>query len=79
MISLMRTIVDLPKEQIKRLDEYRRKAGISRTEAVRRAVALFLPASSKDKNWLTDHPAIGTWKRRDGVTWQRKLRSEWNE
>ena len=75
----MRTIVDLPADQIKRLDEYSKKERISRTEAVRRAVAKFLPAKTKDRKWLTDHPAIGTWKRGEGSAWQRKVRSEWGK
>jgi len=76
----MRTIVDLPADQIKRLDEYSKKERISRTEAVRRAVAKFLPAkTTKDRKWLTDHPAIGTWKRGEGLAWQRKVRSEWGK
>jgi len=44
MITPMRTIVDLPPEQIKALDGYSKKEGISRADAVRRAVASFLPS-----------------------------------
>jgi Ribbon-helix-helix protein, copG family len=40
----VRTVIDLPEEQIKALDSYRKKERISRAEAVRRAVAAFLPA-----------------------------------
>ena len=39
---MMRTIIDLPEEQVKALDTYRKKERISRAEAVRRAVAAFL-------------------------------------
>ena len=35
----MRTIVDLPDEQIRALDAYSKKHGVSRAEAVRRAIA----------------------------------------
>jgi hypothetical protein len=45
----MRTIVDLPEEQIKALDTYRKRHGISRAEAVRRAVAAFFPAEPHKK------------------------------
>lgn len=43
---IMRTIVDLPQEQIRRLALFCRREKISRTEAVRRAVDRFLPGSS---------------------------------
>jgi metal-responsive CopG/Arc/MetJ family transcriptional regulator len=39
----MRTIVDLPDEQLAALDAYTKSEGISRAEAVRRAVAAFVP------------------------------------
>jgi hypothetical protein len=45
----VRTIVDLPEEQIKALDAYRKRHGISRAEAVRRAVAAFIPPKSHKK------------------------------
>jgi hypothetical protein len=75
----MRTIVDLPDEQIRALDAYSKKHGISRTEAVRRAVAKFLPKPGNRKLDLHDHPAFGSWKNRDvdGVEYQRKIRAEW--
>jgi metal-responsive CopG/Arc/MetJ family transcriptional regulator len=77
----MRTIVDLPDEQIRALDAYSKKHGISRAEAVRRALAMFLPKRPTRKLDVRDHPAFGSWKRRavNSVKYQRKLRAEWNE
>src|ERR1700733_8484737 len=80
-ISPMRTIVDLPDEQIRALDAYSKKNGVSRAEAVRRAVARFLPQRPHRKLDVSGHPAFGSWKRRsvDSVEFQRKLRAEWGK
>ncbi len=76
----MRTIVDLPPEQIAALNAYTKAEGISRAEAVRRAVAAFVPGPRKKKRSLRDHPAVGTWpdKNVDSVEYVRKLRAEWD-
>lgn len=74
----MRTIVDLPETQIKRLDSYRKREGISRAEAVRRAVEAFVPGSGKID--FAAHPAFGSSKRprrEDSVKTVRRLRAEW--
>lgn len=77
MISFMRTIVDLPEDQIEALDELCRREKISRAEAVRRAVAQFLPKGATD--WR-NHPAVGIWKNRrtDSREYVRRLRKEWD-
>ncbi|CAN5556375.1 hypothetical protein BH20VER3_BH20VER3_04790 [soil metagenome] len=76
----MRTIVDLPETQIKALDSYRKREGISRAEAVRRAVAAFVPALGKGSTDFAHHPAFGSSKRyrkEDSVKAVRRLREEW--
>lgn len=77
----MRTIVDLPDEQIRALDAYSKKYGVSRAEAVRRAVARFLPKRQHRKVDFRNDPAFGSWKNRnvDSVEYQRKLRTEWDD
>ena len=77
----MRTIVDLPEEQIRALDAYSKKHGVSRAEAVRRAVAMFLPERRPRRLDFRNHPAFGSWKERDvdSVVHQQKLRAEWND
>ena len=71
----MRTIVDLPKEQLASLDELCRQQGISRAEGVRRAVQIytrqFKPASGER--------AFGLWRHRkvDGRAYEDSLRDEW--
>jgi hypothetical protein len=77
---IVRTIVDLPDEQIRALDAYSKKYGVSRAEAVRRAVASFLPKRRRRLDFRND-PAFGSWKNRDvdSVEYQRKLRAEWDD
>ena len=46
--------VDLPEAQIKALDTYRKKHGISRAEAVRRAVAVTLSGNTAPEDGLSE-------------------------
>jgi metal-responsive CopG/Arc/MetJ family transcriptional regulator len=74
----MRTIIDLPEEQIRALDEFCRRKKISRAEAVRQAVAHLLPTTKSD--WR-NHPAVGLWQgsksKVDSVQYVRRIRKEW--
>jgi len=78
----MRTIVDLPVEQIKALDAYAKEKGISRAAAVRESVAAYIPAKKKKKiRSFRDHPFFGSEKMPkdfDSVEYVRKLRAEWD-
>ena len=73
----MRTIVDLPDEQIEALKRISESARSSRAELVRRAIdeylARHLPAQ--------DDGAFGLWKKHktDGVTYQERARDEWDK
>jgi hypothetical protein len=72
----MRTIVDLPEEQVRAVALLCEREGISRAEAVRRGLAKLL-AESGQGGW---EQAFGAWKgkklkSRDFV---KKLRAEWN-
>ena len=72
----MRTIVDLPAEQVQSLDEWCRREGVSRAEAVRRAVAEHL---RQHQTGGTER-AFGIWRTmtEDGLAYQERLRSEWD-
>ena len=73
----MRTIVDLPDEQIGALARLCEEQKISRAEAVRRAVGqLIKETASKRKD-----VGFGIWrhKRLDGRKYVEKLRSEWRD
>jgi len=77
----MRTIVDLPKEQIEALDTYAKAKGISRAAVVREAVSTYLPTKKKKKIDWRKHPAFGSEKMPkgfDSVEYVRKLRAEWD-
>lgn len=76
----MRTIVEIPAEQIAALDSYCEEEKVSRAEAVRRAVSHFVPVKDeKPAASIKDDPAFGAWKDRklEGVALQRELREEW--
>ena len=73
----MRTIIDLHEEQLHALDDICKREGISRAEAIRRAVAVY------NRQQIADvRPAFGLWRGRrgvtDGVTYQRRARREWD-
>ena len=73
---IMRTTISLPDEQAERLAEVCRNQGISRAEAVRRALARYLeehrPPHQQD--------VFGIWRGRhpDGLAYERRLRGEWS-
>ena len=73
----MRTIVDLPAEQVESLDAWCLAEGVSRAEAVRRAVAEHL----RKHHASGAKRAFGMWKdmAEDGLAYQERLRSEWDE
>ncbi len=71
----MRTIVDLPAGQVESLDEWCRREGVSRAEAVRRAVAEHL----RKHHGHGAEKAFGLWRSipEDGLAYQERLRREW--
>lgn len=82
----MRTIVDLPEDQVKALDSLGKTQDLSRAELVRRAVASYLDAERKAAatenldqyyGFLDDAP--GAFDGLDSVDYQRKIRGEWDE
>ncbi|MFT4175798.1 MAG: ribbon-helix-helix protein, CopG family [Luteolibacter sp.] len=72
----MRTIIDLPESQLGELSEYCHELGISRAEAVRRAVAQLLERREKNSR----HTAFGAWKSKklDVPNFIREMREEWD-
>ena len=71
----MRTIIELPHEQLGDLDAHCRREGISRAEAIRRAVAAMLTERSKGEA----AGAFGLWRGRaaEALAEQEQLRNEW--
>ena len=74
---IMRTIIDLPAEQLEALDIICRREAISRAEAIRRAVTLLV----EHKSSKAATSAFGLWRDRgvDGVEYQRRIRAEWSD
>lgn len=73
----MRTIVELPEQQIKALKALSEQEGLSRAELVRRAVAEYLAHNQ----YQAGDTAFGLWRKRgqDSLTYQDQLRGEWEE
>ena len=74
--NAMRTIVDLPDHQLAFLAEVCRRDGISRTEAVRRAVAAY----AREHSPTTEDDVFGLWRGRpeDGLAFEDRVREEWS-
>lgn len=71
----MRTLVDLPEEDITLLSKLAKDASVSRAELVRQAVAKFLEPHRK----TSVREFFGMWPDfpEDGQAFQDRLRSEW--
>ena len=71
----MRTLIDIPEEDLKLLNQVARKLSISRAEFVRRSVAASLAPHRKKMN----HSAFGSWTgfQEDGLAYQERMRAEW--
>ena len=72
---IMRTIVDLPLEQVAARSDFCKNLGISRAEGVRRALARML--EDADDNHF--QKAFGAWKHRgmDPTDYVNRIREEW--
>lgn len=77
----MRTIVDIPEDDIRWLDEQASTRGTSRTALVREAVEAFRAASGDEaaRRRAALNAGFGAWKHRtdigDAVAWQRRERA----
>lgn len=70
----MRTLVDIPDEDLKLLKVVTKRLAISRAEFVRQAIAAHLAPHRRKM----DHSAFGLWKQEeDGLAYQERMRSEW--
>lgn len=73
----MRTVVDLPQEELEALKTLAQREGISQAEAIRRSVRSYLASQPLPG---TASPAFGLWAQgKDGVAYQREIREEWAE
>jgi metal-responsive CopG/Arc/MetJ family transcriptional regulator len=73
----MRTLIDIPEQQIADLSILCQEQGVSRAELIRRAINSYLiKYKPKEAN------SFGLWKKEnehieDGLDYQQKLRNEW--
>ncbi len=72
---IVRTIIDLPEDQLQELSEICRRDGISRAEAIRQAVAVHVQRQRR----AGPSPAFGLWHARklNALVYERRLRREW--
>lgn len=77
----MRTIIDLTSEQLARLEEVAEREGISRAEAIRRAVDSAYAEVAAGSSRAARDAAYGLWKGRkiDSLRYVDRLRDEWEE
>jgi hypothetical protein len=78
----MRTLIDIPEDDLAKIKKITEERGISRAEYVRRVIKDALqPGEKADRNQF-----FGLWARNrdsnaaldDGVAYQQRLRSEWD-
>jgi len=76
---MARFLVDIPEEDVARLDAMARAEGKSRAAVLREAVASYIAAESKQGF----EKYFGLWERHgstvDGLDYERQLRGEWPE
>ena len=72
---IMRTIIELPPDQLDALSDLCRSEGISRAEAIRQAIAHY----TRGRRSQAAAAAFGLWRSRpvDGLQYERELRDEW--
>ncbi len=79
----MRTLVDIPEDDIRWLDQKAAEQGKSRTAIVREAVEIYRAERSDDaeRRRAALRAGFGAWKDRtdigDAVEWQRRERASW--
>ncbi len=75
MIMPMRTIIEIPKGTLETLKEICREEKISRAEAIRRAITLYLRGRAPKKA----ANVFGLWRGRaeEGLAYEDRLRAEW--
>jgi hypothetical protein len=78
---MIRTVISLDEESKKWLDQQAREENISTAELIRTAVRKYRDEKRREALPLKDllEQTSGIWKRGDGLTYQRRLRKEWQK
>lgn len=71
----MRTIIDIPPEDVERLAVLSTREGLARAEIIRRAIRLYLKTNEVPRG----DEAFGLWRDKglDGLAYQSEFRDEW--
>jgi metal-responsive CopG/Arc/MetJ family transcriptional regulator len=71
----MRTLIDIPEEDIGLLTKLSKTSAVSRAELVRRAISQYLETHRRAEK----AEAFGLWAHRgeDGLAFQERMRGEW--
>lgn len=72
-----RTIITLSSEDKQWLESYSRSIGISMAEAIRRGIGRLKEEEGKNTYEMLVKTSKGLWKKGNGLTYQKKMRSEW--
>ncbi len=78
---MVRTVITLEEEDKAWLDRKAEEDRVSMAELVRRAVRLYREESNREAQPLRQllQATSGLWKGEDGLAYQRRIRSEWDE
>ena len=76
MMTTMRTIIDLPDDQLEALGEICAQKKVSRAAVIRQAVAGYIQQSKANKS----ENAFGLWKKKNinALKHEDKIRTEWD-
>lgn len=76
----MRTLVDIPTDQIEALDRVSRAERKSRAAVIRAAVADYVKEHDRSARRAAIEAGFGLWKDRgiDGLEYQERIRGEWD-
>ncbi len=77
--DVMRTIIELPEDQLTALDAWRSVRGVSRAEAIRRAVSSLLASDDARREALAATRGLWAGSDEDGLAYQQRLRGEWED
>jgi len=71
----MRTLVDIPDDDLSLLNKLSEAGNISRAELVRQAISAYLKTHKEDER----EEGFGLWAENsvDGLAYQKKIRREW--
>jgi len=78
---MIRTVISIDEESKKWLDQQAREESVSTAELIRTAVRKYRDEKKREAVPLSDllKQTSGTWRAGDGLTYQRRLRKEWQK